>query len=154
MPVEKITRNTSKFYALTFLTFVFIAILIFAGLMLKPDFGTAGKPKPAAGQAQKAAAIAGRYVGYTTLQTGICSIGAHELVIVIDEDGNAKSSYGMKSGGSLSGRANPDGRIRLNFREDDLTIRFEGDVRPGHITGRSSVSDDHTCDIYWDLSRS
>ncbi|HLZ65941.1 MAG TPA: hypothetical protein VKQ29_06900 [Aliidongia sp.] len=152
MIAEKAAKDSNKFYILMFSSLAFIAILICSGLFIKAEYGHGTKPPPVA--APKAAAeIAGRYVGYTTIQTGICSIGAHELVIDIDGDGAAKSNYGMKSSRSLTGRANPDGKLKLGFRENDLTIRFEGEVHQGHITGHSFVSDDHTCDIYWDLQR-
>jgi hypothetical protein len=131
---------------------IIVGVLICAGLFFKSSFRTSGQPQ-SSGKTKPAAGIAGHYTGYTTIQTGICSVGAHELVIDIDEDGTARSDYDMKPGSLLTGRPNPDGKLKMNYHDNGLTVRFEGEVKGGRITGRTYVSDDHTCDIYWDLAK-
>jgi hypothetical protein len=152
---EKLAKNKSNYYALTFFSLIFIAIFICAGLFVKAEYGSGAKPKPTAGpKAPATAGMAGRYVGFTTISSGICSVGAHEFVLEIDEDGNVKSSYGMKADKLMAGRINPDGRIRLSFRDSGFVVAFEGELHSNQIYGHSTVTGDRTCDIAWELWRS
>ena len=154
MVEEKIAKNRNSYYALIFFTLVFVAIFICAGLFFRTEFSSGARPKPmTAPKASVTAAMAGRYVGYTTIMGGICSVGAHEFALELDEDGNAKSSYGMKPDKLLTGRINPDGRVKLSFRDNGFVIAFEGELHANHILGHSSVTGDRTCDIAWDLWR-
>ncbi|GGF28093.1 hypothetical protein GCM10011611_37640 [Aliidongia dinghuensis] len=130
----------------------FVALLVIAGLFIRRSF-PAGPAAPSSAPPKPAAAIAGRYTGYTTLQTGICSLGVHEFVLVVDENGNAKSDYAMKEGKFLTGTVAPNGKVKLAFRENGASILFDGQVQDGHITGTSSASSDRTCTIHWDLTR-
>jgi hypothetical protein len=154
---ERIEKNKSNFYAFSFFSLVFIAIFICAGLFVKSEFG--GGVKLGLGARPKApvpapSEIAGRYVGFTTISTGICSVGAHEFVLEIDDEDNVKSSYGMKPDKFLTGRINSAGWIKLSFRDNGFIINFEGELHAAHITGHSTVTGDRTCDITWDLWRS
>jgi hypothetical protein len=149
---EQTVKSKSSYYAFMFFILAFVGFLIFAGLFVKAKFDSGAQPKPtAAAKAPVTSSIAGRYIGFTTISTGICSLGAHEFVLEIDEDGNARSNYGMKPDKLMSGRINPEGRIKLSFRDGGQVIAFEGELRPGHIIGHSSVTGDKTCDISWDL---
>ena len=78
---------------------------------------------------------------------------ANTFILELDEDGNAKSSYGMKPDKLLTGRINPDGRVKLSFRDNGFVVAFEGELHTNHILGHSSVTGDRTCDIAWDLWR-
>jgi hypothetical protein len=152
---EKISKNQSNYYALMFFSVIFIAIFICTGLFVKAEYGGGAKPKPVADQkALATAGMAGRYAGFTTISSGICSVGAHEFVLEIDGDGNVKSSYGMKADKLMAGRINPDGRLRLSFRDSGFVIAFEGELDANHIYGHSTVTGDRTCDIAWELWRS
>jgi len=154
MMEEPTAKNKSTYYVLIFFTLIFVAIFICAGLFVKTEFGSGARPAPTAGaKAPVASSIAGHYIGFTTISTGICSVGSHEFALDIDEDGNVKSGYGMPADKLMGGRINPDGRIKLNFRDGGYVVRFEGDLKNGHIAGHSSVSGDKTCDIPWDLWR-
>ena len=153
---ENISKNKNSFYVFSLFTIIFIGILVYSGMFIKAEFGSGARPRPTAGAAAKPPAsseIAGRYVGYTTISTGICSVGAHELVLEIDPDGNVKSTYGMKPDKFLAGRINPEGKIRLSFRDSGTVTTFDGELHAGHIAGRSSVTGDRTCDIPWELWR-
>jgi hypothetical protein len=134
-------------------TVVIVAVVICAGFFFKSSVLSGSVPPQTTGRSKLPPSIPGHYVGYTTLQTGICSVGAHELVIDIDQDGAARSNYDMKPGDTLTGRPNADGRLKMNFHGGDLTVRFEGEVKAGRITGRTYVSGDETCNIYWDLTK-
>jgi len=158
MIAEKLEKNRNNFYVFVFFTLAFIGIFICAGLFVKAEFGgvrsnpvvgtTASAPAPAPSE------IVGRYIGFTTISTGICSVGAHEFVLEIDDNDNVKSSYGMKPDKLMTGRINSKGGIKLSFRDNGFVISFEGELHAAHITGHSSVTGDRTCDIAWDLRRS
>jgi len=152
MTSGKVAQTAGSYVVFALIILGLIAILVFAGLFIRRSFPT-GPAAQTAGPPKPAAAIAGRYVGYTTLQTGICSLGVHEFVIEIDENGNARSSYAMKDGKFLTGTVAPNGRIKLGYRENGVSILFDGTIQDGHITGTSSANTDRTCSIYWDLAR-
>ena len=154
MMEDPATKNKSSHYTLIFFTLIFVAIFICAGLFVKTEFGSGARPAPPAGaKAPLAAGIAGHYIGFTTISTGICSVGSHEFALDIDEDGNVKSGYGMPADKLRGGRMNPDGRLRMSFRDGGYAVSFDGEFKRGHITGHTSVSGDKTCDISWDLWR-
>lgn len=153
VPAMPPPKSGGRYYVLIGFSVLFVGVFIGASLLVKSKFPsnagttkTGDAPKPVAG-------VSGHYIGYTTLQTGICSVGAREFVIDIDEDGTAKSDYGVHGSRGLSGRASPDGKLRLNYRDGDYSVRFDGEIKQGHITGRSSVSGDSSCSINWDLYR-
>lgn len=151
---EPAVKNRSSYYALILFSLVFVVIFICAGFFVKAEYGSGAPPKPTAGnKAPITSDIAGHYVGYTTISAGICSVGAHELALDIDGEGNVKSGYAMRSDKLMGGRVNPDGRIRMNFRDGSYAVSFDGEVKSGHVAGHSSVSGDRTCDISWDLYR-
>jgi hypothetical protein len=151
---EPTARSKRSYYALIFFSLIFVGIFICAGLFVKAEYGSGAPAKPTTGnKAPVTSDIAGHYVGYTTISTGICSVGAHEFTLDIDSEGNVKSGYGMKPDKLMGGRVNPDGRIRLNFRDGPYAVSFDGEVKSGHVAGHSSVSGDRTCDISWDLYR-
>jgi len=154
MMEDPTAKNRSTTYTLIIFTLIFVAIFICAGLFVKSEFGKGVTPTPTAGtRPPVAAGVAGHYIGFTTISTGICSVGSHEFVLDIDEDGTAKSGYAMKSGRLMGGRINPDGRLRMSFRDGGYAVTFDGELKHGHITGHTSVSGDKTCDINWDLWR-
>jgi len=149
-----VEKKQSKVYAFAFSTLAFIGIFIFLGLCVKAEFGGVRSKLGAGTTAPPSSEIAGRYIGFTTLSTGICSVGAREFVLEIGDDDNARSSYGMEPDKVMTGRVHSDGRIQLSFRDNGFAISFEGVVRDAHITGRSTVTGDRTCDIAWELWRS
>jgi len=152
---EKIEKNKSNFYTFIFFTLAFVGIFICAGLFVKAEFGGGVKPSSGAGpKAPVPSEIAGRYIGFTTISAGICSVGAHEFVLEIDDDDNVKSSYGMKPDKLMTGRINSSGWIKLSFRDNGFVINFEGELHAAHIIGHSTVTGDRTCNIAWDLWRS
>ncbi len=153
---ERIEKNQNKIYAFAFSTLVFIGIFIFFGLFVKAEFGGV-RSRPGVrtiAPAPVRSEIAGRYIGFTTLSTGICSVGAREFVLEIGDDDNVRSSYGMKPDKVMTGRVHSNGWIQMSFRDNGFAISFEGELRDAHITGRSTVTGDRTCDIAWDLWRS
>jgi hypothetical protein len=154
MMEDPTSRRKSTYYTLIFFSLIFVAVFIVAGLLVKTDFGSGARPAPTTGAKPPSAAdVAGHYVGFTTISTGICSVGSHEFALDIDEDGNVKSAYAMKSDKLMSGRVNPEGKLRMNFRDGGYAVSFDGELKNGHIAGHSSVSGDRTCDINWDLWR-
>jgi hypothetical protein len=154
MAVGKIVQTTGAYLLFALVILGFAALLVFAGLLLRHNFFPNGTtPKAESGPAKRASTIAGHYSGYTTLQTGICSLGVHEFAIDVDENGNARSNYAMKDGKFLTGTIAPNGKVKLAFRENGVTILFNGEIQDGHITGTSSASADRTCSIYWDLAK-
>lgn len=153
MAVAKFAQTVGSYLLVALIILGFIGLLVFAGLFIRQSFPTGAPTAGTSGPPKAVSTIAGRYAGYTTLQTGICSLGVHEFVIVVDDAGNAKSDYGMKEGKFLTGQVAPNGTVKLAFRENGFTILFDGKVQDGHITGNSTVNIDRTCNIYWDLAR-
>ncbi|HEV2675854.1 MAG TPA: hypothetical protein VGV37_15015 [Aliidongia sp.] len=152
MAAAKSAQTWGSYLVFALVILASIALLIFAGLFIRHSYPT-GSGATTPGNAPAAPTIAGRYAGYTTLQTGICSLGVHEFVMDVDEAGNARSDYGMKENKFLIGTIAPNGTVKLAFRENGQTILFNGKMQDGHITGTSSLNTDRTCNIYWDLSR-
>jgi hypothetical protein len=153
LPSAAPAKNSGRFYVLIGFSLLFVILFIGASLFVKSEF-KGGAPATKTTDAPKPVSeIAGHYVGFTTIQTGICSVGMHELVVDIDEEGTAKTTYAMHAGRVMSGRASPDGKLKMNVRDGDTSVHFDGLIKAGHIAGHTTVSGDQTCDINWDLSR-
>jgi len=151
VPSVEPAQNKGRPYVLIGFSLVFIALFIGASLMVKSKFTGGTAAPPTAETAKPVSGLGGHYVGYTTIQTGICSVGAHEMVIDVSEDGNARTDYAMRSSKPMTGRASPDGKLKMNFRDGDYAVRFDGEIKSGHIVGHSTVSGDESCSINWDL---